>query len=56
MGTIMVLVSEAQGLRVCLECDAVLTRGDDEAAWMAEHLGGADGSGCTRVDAEPDGT
>lgn len=37
----MVLVHEAQGRRICLECQAVLEDGD-ELAWMAEHLG-ADG-------------
>lgn len=43
----MVLVCEAQGLRVCLECHAALGRGEDEAAWLAIHLGGPEGVGCT---------
>lgn len=46
----MVLVSEAQGLRVCLECHAVLARDEDETAWLAVHLGGPAGVGCTLVD------
>jgi hypothetical protein len=37
----MVLVNQAQGYRVCLECHDVL-RGGDEEQWLAIHLG-ADG-------------
>lgn len=47
MGTNVVLVCEAQGLRVCLECHAALERGEDEATWLGLHLGGAEGVGCT---------
>lgn len=43
----MVLVSEAHGRPVCLECGTVLPRGEDEETWMAIHLGGIEGSGCT---------
>ncbi len=34
----MVLVNEAQGYRVCLECHDVLEQGDEEA-WLQVHLG-----------------
>ncbi len=36
---IMVLVNEAAGYRVCLECHDVLEHGADEEAWLAVHLG-----------------
>jgi hypothetical protein len=35
---LMVLVNQAQGYRVCLECHDVLEQGD-EVAWLAVHLG-----------------
>lgn len=38
----MVLVNEAQGYRVCMECHEMLTARDDEYVWMQRHLG-ADG-------------
>lgn len=34
----MVLVNEALGYRVCLECHEVFVEGD-EHAWLAVHLG-----------------
>jgi hypothetical protein len=34
----MVLVNEAQGYRVCLECGEQC-RSSDKAAWLAFHLG-----------------
>lgn len=34
----MVLVNEAQGYRICLECHDVLEQGDEEA-WLQVHLG-----------------
>lgn len=40
----MVLVNEAQGYRVCLECHEVLEGGDEEA-WLQVHLGP---NGCER--------
>lgn len=43
----MVLVSQASGRPICLECGAVLQRGEDEEAWMAVHLGDVEGAGCT---------
>lgn len=42
----MVLVNEAQGYRVCLECHDVLEGGDQEA-WLQVHLGP---NGCDRED------
>jgi hypothetical protein len=35
----MVLVNEAAGYRICLECHSVLAKGDDEDSWLAAHLG-----------------
>jgi hypothetical protein len=36
----MVLVNEALGYRVCLECLDVLQDGDEQA-WMSQHIGDA---------------
>jgi len=41
----MILVNEALGYRVCLECLDVL-EGGDEQAWMSTHVGEA---GCVRT-------
>lgn len=41
----MVLVNEALGYRVCLECRDVLRDGDEQA-WMSLHVGG---SGCDQT-------
>ena len=45
----MVLVNEAAGYRVCLECHSVLSNGDADSTWLAAHLGP---HGCAEVEPE----